>query len=183
MGVQLAKAYGAAHIVTSATGDKAIALVKRLGATVVTDYKLQNIFDAMDDNSVDIVYDNYGAEGTADKAMRVIRPGGSYLLLPHGECYVNKTQGPPCLATHPKKGIRELNYDTGPDFAAHVSQALDELRGLVESRKLAPYLAKTFDLADAANAFNFSSGSGAGGVSSHLGKIVLQNQPAGKLVA
>jgi len=29
------------------------------------------------DNSVDIVYDNYGAEGTADKAMRVLRAGGT----------------------------------------------------------------------------------------------------------
>ena len=31
------------------------------------------------------MYDNYGAEGSADKAMRVLRSGGVYLLMPHGE--------------------------------------------------------------------------------------------------
>ena len=49
-------------------------------------------------------YDNYGAEGTADKAMRTIRAGGVYLMMPHGECFVKKTQGPPCLSANPKDG-------------------------------------------------------------------------------
>ena len=34
------------------------------------------------DNSVDIVYDNYGGSGTPDKAMRVLRPGGVSLIMP-----------------------------------------------------------------------------------------------------
>ena len=42
------------------------------------DYKVLDIFDpgALPDNSVDVVYDNYGAAGTADKAMSKIKPGG-----------------------------------------------------------------------------------------------------------
>ena len=52
-------------------------------------------------------YDNYGAEGTADKAMRTIRAGGVYLMMPHGECFVKKTQGPPCLSANPKDGTVE----------------------------------------------------------------------------
>jgi hypothetical protein len=68
---------------------------------------------------VDIVYDNYGAEGTADKAMHTIREGGVYLLMPHGECYSKRTQGPPCLSANPKAGVRQVNYVTGPDFALH----------------------------------------------------------------
>ena len=39
--------------------------------------------------------------------------GGTYLLMPHGECYENKKQGPPCLSAHPKAGVRQLNYVTG----------------------------------------------------------------------
>lgn len=74
-----------------------------------------DIFDALPDDSVDIVYDNYGADGTADKAMPKIRSGGVYLLMPHGECFVSKSQKPPCLSAHPKPGVSQVNYDTGSD--------------------------------------------------------------------
>jgi NADPH:quinone reductase-like Zn-dependent oxidoreductase len=112
-GIALAKAYGATNIWTATTGDKGTAFVKGLGATLVVDYKKQDIFDALADNSVDFVYDNYGAAGTADKAMRVIRPGGTYLLMPHGACFVDNSQKPPCVAANPKPGVRQLNFATG----------------------------------------------------------------------
>ena len=117
------------------------------------------------------MYDNYGSEGSADKAMRVLRKGGVYLLMPHGECYAKKTQGPPCLSAHPKPGVRQLNYDTGPDFGAHLKEGLDELAGLVQAGGLRATVGKSFRFADAARAFNFSAGGGEGGVNAHLGKI------------
>jgi NADPH:quinone reductase-like Zn-dependent oxidoreductase len=112
-GIALAKAYGATNIWTSTTGDAGTAFVKSLGATRVTDYKKGDIFDALADNSVDYVYDNYGEEGTADKAMRVIRPGGTYLLMPHSTCFLTNSQKPPCVAKKPKAGVRQLNFATG----------------------------------------------------------------------
>ena len=57
VGIELAKAWGAAHIATSTTGAAGIAFVKKLGATMVTDYKVEDIFDALPNDSVDIVYD------------------------------------------------------------------------------------------------------------------------------
>ena len=120
------------------------------------------------------MYDNYGAEGTADKAMRTIRAGGTYLLMPHGECYSQKTQGPPCLSAKPKAGVRQLNYDSSVDFEAHSHQGLQELAGLFEARKLSAHVAKTFRLDEIASAMNFSAGGGAGGVNSnHFGKIAV----------
>ena len=80
---------------------------------------------------------------------------------------------PPCLSAHPKAGVRQLNYDTGPDFGAHALVALDELAGLVASGSLRATVGKTFSLEDVARAFNFSSGGGEGGVSEHVGKISL----------
>ena len=55
-----------------------LAFAKSLGADRVFDYKVLDIFDpgALPDNSVDVVYDNYGAAVTADKAMSKIKPGG-----------------------------------------------------------------------------------------------------------
>ena len=53
-------------------------------------------------------------------------------------------------------------------------QGLQELTALFEAGKLSAQIAKTFSLADAALAFNFSKGGGEGGVSSdHFGKIAI----------
>eukprot|EP01049_Picozoa_sp_SAG25_P006855 SAG25_NODE_536_length_7104_cov_4.295789_2_plen_118_part_00 len=113
--------------------------MKTLGATYVTDYEKEDIFDSLPDDSIDFVCacsrndtvsppssksdasdggvgggvgggadDNYGAEGSADKAMRVLRQGGTYLLMPHGECYVSKKQAPPCLSAKPKHGVTQV---------------------------------------------------------------------------
>jgi len=172
IGIELAKAYGAKHIATATTGE-GFAFVRSLGATFVTDYTKEDIFDVLPDDSVDIVYDNYGAEGTADKAMRTIRAGGVYLMMPHGECFVKKTQGPPCLSANPKDGVTQLNYVTGPDFEAHALAALDELSALFAAGKLSAHIDKAFPLASAAAAFAYSAGPGEGGVGSHIGKIAI----------
>lgn len=174
VGIELAKAWGATNIATATTGAAGIAFVKSLGATFVTDYKVVDIFDALSDDSVDIVYDNYGAEGTADKAMPKLREGGVYLLMPHGECFVTNKQGPPCLSAHPKAGVTQLNYNTGPDFNAHALQGLNELKELVEQKHIRAVVDKQFDLADIKAAFAYSAGSGQGGVGEHIGKISIR---------
>ena len=57
-------------MITSTSGADDIAFAKELGADVVVDYKVQDdIFEKLADDSVDIVFDNYGEKGTADKAM------------------------------------------------------------------------------------------------------------------
>lgn len=172
-GIQLAKAWGAKHIATAASGEAGIAFVKSLGATFVVDYKKEDIFAALPDNSVDIVYDNYGKEGTADLAMRTIRPGGSYLLLPHGGCFSNKSQAYPCVAAHPKENVTQLNYATSPDFLAHGLEGFDRLSQLVEAGQLRPDIDESFTLDKIADAFTYSAGPGAGGVGDHEGKISI----------
>jgi NADPH:quinone reductase-like Zn-dependent oxidoreductase len=104
MGAMNIRALGAGEIITSTSGASNIAFARELGADRVFDYKVQDIFDAgvLPDNSVDVVYDNYGAKGTADKAMRTIKPGGAFLLLPGGE------NG--ALSKHPKHGVKQINF-------------------------------------------------------------------------
>ena len=94
-------------------------------------------------------------------------------MLPHGECFVSKAQAPPCISANPKPGVTQLNYATGPDFAEHALEALDELAALIASAAVQPTVDRSFSLDDAALAFNYSAGSGAGGVSDHVGKISI----------
>lgn len=174
IGIEIAKVYGATNIVTSTTGEASIAFVKSLGATRVIDYKVEDIFAALPDDSVDFVYDNYGADNTADKAMRTLRKGGTYLMMPHGECYVSKKQAPPCISAHPKPGVRQVNYITSVDFQAHALDGLKELTSLFEENKLTAHVAISYELNDIALALNYSAGGGEGGVNNnHFGKIAV----------
>jgi NADPH:quinone reductase-like Zn-dependent oxidoreductase len=106
LGVQMAKALGAAKVITAATGAGPIAWMKALGADTVTDYLKEDIFSALADDSVDAVFDNYAGNGTADRAMPALRSGGTYLLLPHGN-------GQGALSKHPKPGVRQINVRAG----------------------------------------------------------------------
>lgn len=101
LALQFAKAMGAARVVTSATGD-GIALTKSLGADVVVDYHVQDLFDYLPDDSVDIVFDNLGTPGTADRAMRTIKTGGTILVLPGG----NGGK----ISDHPKAGVTQIPF-------------------------------------------------------------------------
>lgn len=56
LAVQMARALGASKIITAATGARAIGWMQSLGADVVVDYKVRDIFDVLEDNSVDAVY-------------------------------------------------------------------------------------------------------------------------------
>ena len=180
LAIEIAKAYGAANIWVAASGAAGAAFVRKLGATEVFDYKTQQgeILDALPDDSVDVVYDNYGGDGSPAKAMRVLRSGGSYLLIPHGACYVSKAQIYPCLALHPKAGVTQLNYDTGPDYAQYTVQGLDELKAMVDAGRITPTIDRTFALNESAAAFNYSAGPGGGGVGDHIGKISITTSTA-----
>ena len=52
--LQMARAWGAAHIATATTGAAGEAFVRSLGATIVTDYEKLDIFDALASDSVGV---------------------------------------------------------------------------------------------------------------------------------
>jgi len=147
MAVQLAKAKsesfhtGVNRVITS-TSAANIPFVKSLGADVVVDYHQAGVFDALPDDSVDIVIDNHGAKGTADKAMRTIKAGGVYILLPGG--------GGGGLSKHPKQGVKQINFGY-TDSSNHTN--LDILAELFNSNQLRAHIFRSFPLANASQAF------------------------------
>ena len=101
------------------------------------------------DNSVDAVFDNYGGNGTADRAMRALRAGGTYLLLPHGN-------GQGALSKHPKPGVRQIDFGD-VDNARH--DTLDQLAAFFDKGALridaggVPGVQRAFGFDDAAQAY------------------------------
>lgn len=141
--IQLAKALGATKVVTAASGE-GISFVKKLGADVVVDFRQQNVFDALPDDSVDIVFDNYGAKGTADRAMRTIRAGGVFLIL--------KSGGGGTISENPKAGVKQVSFGIA-DLSNHNAQ-LDVLGALYEMGMWEPRIQAKYPLTGIKDAFN-----------------------------
>merc|ERR1712190_266608 len=176
IGIQLAKLWGAAHIVTACSSEH-MDFVRSLGADIVVDYHKQSLWEFLPNNSVDFVYDNYGEDGTADKASAPIRPGGKYLMMPHAECFLYATLGlpqaqrPPCTAKFPKDGVSYENFNTIAKFAKGSKEGLDEIRGMFDNGQLVAHVDKVFSRNEIREAYNYSK-------SGHIvGKIAVVPAP------
>jgi len=155
IGIQLAKALGASRVVTAATGP-GIDFVKSLGADVVVDYKKQELSDVLPDDSVDIVFDNFGAKGTADKIMHAIRSGGTFLVLMGGNGGA--------ISKKPKEGVHQVSFG----LATAAKKEMDDLKALFEADKIKPKVMQpVFGLSEVAKAFTRLRSSGV------LGKIAV----------
>ena len=146
--LQIAKNIGA-YVATTATGD-GIEYVKKLGADEVIDYKTQDFSEILKD--YDAVFDTVGGDDF-NKSLKVLKKGGIAVSM---------------IAQADKKLAQELGV-TAQTQATHVTtEALDKLRGLVNSGVVKPNVGKVFPLEQVKDAFIARE---SGEVS---GKIVLQ---------
>lgn len=141
--IQMARWFGAKRIVTAASPANA-ELLGSLGATEVIDYHKSTIWESLAENSVDVVYDNFGAPGTADKAMASLRPGGIFIFLPGKGGALSK---------HPKPGVKQIDYGLA-DSSHH--EDLDALASIVEAGGLKGVVQQHFDLVEIKQALNAS---------------------------
>mmetsp|Transcript_18140 Transcript_18140/g.37231 ORF Transcript_18140/g.37231 Transcript_18140/m.37231 type:complete len:361 (+) Transcript_18140:690-1772(+) len=154
VGLQMAKNWAQVGTVVTACGPSNLAFCASMGADVVVDYTLEDVFDGLEDNSVDVVYDNYGAPGTADKALPKLRSGGVFIFLPgKGGALSNAT----------KDGVTQINYGLA-DSSNHTT--LDALAGMVDEGMLRGHVQQDFTLATVIDAFGASF---AGNVTGKLG--------------
>jgi len=143
--IQLAKQFGAVHVATATSGAANIEFCHDIGADIVTDYKKQEVWSVLNNNSVNVVYDNYGAKGTADAAMPSLTPdGGIYLLLPGGE------DG--ALSKHPKAGVTQLSFGLMIPSLAR----LNTIKSFFEKGELKAHVDEIFDFDHIGDAFAFS---------------------------
>ena len=146
-GIQLARALGAGTILTTTSAANA-AYVKQLGANRTIDYHTANWWDpaVVRPDSVDVVYDCVGQDGTGDRAMSVLRSGGHYVTIT-GQ-----------LARTVKAGVDQhmfINSDTNLDSG----KLLDALRDMAERDALRMRrIQAVFALSEVAQAFQVSEG-------------------------
>ena len=146
--VQLAKNNGI-YVIATASG-KGLELVKELGADEVVDYKSQDLTTLV--KNVDLVADCAGGEAQS-KLFEVLKSGGKLLSI----------AGMPSPELAQKYNI-EARFVSSNLSAKSLENGLS----LVLEGKIKPIIAKTFPLAEAAQAQDFVS---AGGMN---GKVVLE---------
>jgi len=144
VGIQLAKAYGASTVITATGGAANAAFLKTLGADIVVNYHEHELFSTLASNSVDVVYDNYGASGTADKAMPGLKSTGVFVFLP------GKGGG---LSKNPKQGVKQINFGIMLPSAS----LLDEMLGFYQKGKLKAHVGNSYPLTNVSGAFAESS--------------------------
>ena len=135
-GIQMAKAFGARAVWTT-TSLLNFGFVKSLGATRVFDYEHQDWTRLVAEDSVDVVYDTVGEQGSAQRAMRAIKPGGWFVTIA-GE-----------VAPRPKPGVRQKFIHGWMKNAT----ALDEIAALVAAGHLVAEIESVYDLHSIARAF------------------------------
>lgn len=150
VGIQLAKAWGASTVITAASTAN-VALVNALGADIVVDYTKQSIWDVVPNDSVDVVFENLGASGTADKGLAKVKPGGVYVYIA-GDA-----------PTHTKAGV---SVDFCLTDSSHYSH-LEAIAQVANAGKLKPIIDTIYPLSQIGDAF-------ARGATGHtLGKIAI----------
>lgn len=143
LAVQIAKAYGA-HVIGLVTSDTA-AYVQSLGADEVIDYTTADFSQVVSD--LDVVFDVIGRD-YPDKALRVIKPGGTLVsTLPQSL--------PPVAGEAAQRGIRLAGL-----FVEADRLGMTALADLVTRGTLTPTIAATFPLAEAGRAQSNGSGPG-----------------------
>ncbi|ANB10025.1 NADPH:quinone reductase [Streptomyces ambofaciens] len=148
--VQIAKARGA-HVIGTASAAKH-EFLRSLGADETVDYRETDFAEVVKD--VDVVLDTIGGD-TSLRSLRVLRPGGIVVsILPVGsDDFFEEAE---------RLGVRAVRMLVDADRAD-----MREIAGLVESGKLRATIARTFPLADAAEAHAL------GETGRTTGKIVL----------
>ena len=151
---QLARAAGAKHAISSTTSHAKAAQAKTLGFNEVIDTSLEKLGDGvrriMDGYGADIVVDGIGGE-VLSEVLGALAPEGSLTTL--GYSASRKTTIDVTHLIVPQASIRSLNMFLQPP--AVVTDAWKVIVSLLKSGAIKPIVAKTFPLAEAADALRY----------------------------
>jgi len=144
--LQIARAWAPEATIYTTCGTSNLEFCKKMGASVVVDYHVddwQNIVPAL---SADIVFDTVGVSGTAELAYDVLQDGGTFVTIAGALAPSPVARSRPSVKQH-------FFLTDSSDY-----QQLDVLKELVDAGKLTPVLDETFPTAQIADAFRHSMG-------------------------
>jgi NADPH:quinone reductase len=154
---QLARALGAKHAISSTTNHAKAGQAKALGFNEVIDTSLEKLGDGVrritDSYGADIIVDGIGGD-VLSEAVKALALGGSLITL--GYSASRKTTIDVTDLIVPQASIQGLNMFRQPQTT--VRDAWNAIVSLLQSGAIKPIVAKTFPLAEAADALRYLIG-------------------------
>jgi NADPH:quinone reductase len=151
---QLARALGAKHAISSTTNPAKAEQAKALGFNEVIDTSLEKLADGVrritDGYGADIVIDGIGGE-LLSEALKALAPGGSLTTL--GYSASRKATIDVTDLIVPQASILSLNMFRQPQET--IRDAWNAIVPLLQCGAIKPIVAKTFPLAEAADALRY----------------------------
>jgi alcohol dehydrogenase len=172
--IQLAKHLGATVATTTSTNN--VALVKRLGADVVIDYKTQDFEGMLRD--YDVVLHSQDSKAL-EKSLRVLRPGGKLVSIsgPADPAFGQQVGAPApvkwiirLLGSGVRRRARALGIDYSFLFMRANGSQLNEITRLTEAGAIQPVIDKVFPFASTNEAMAYVESGRA------KGKVVIKVQ-------
>jgi NADPH:quinone reductase len=151
---QLARALEAKHAISSTTNHAKAEQAKALGFSEVIDTSLEKLANGVrritDGHGVDIIVDGIGGEVLSD-AVKAFALGGSLITLGYSASRETTIDVTDLIV--PQASMRGLNMFRQPQAA--LTNAWNSIVSLLESGAIKPIVAKTFPLAEAAEALRY----------------------------
>jgi NADPH2:quinone reductase len=151
---QLARALGAKHAISSTTNHAKAKQARALGFAEVIDTSLEKLSDGVrritDGYGADIIIDGIGGE-VLSEALKALALGGSLTTLGYSASRQTTIDVTDLIV--PQASIRSLNMFRQPQAA--VTDAWNAIVPLLQSGAIKPVVAKTFPLAEAAEALRY----------------------------
>lgn len=151
---QLARALGAKHAISTTTNTGKAEQARALGFNEVIDTSLEKLGDGVrritGGHGADVVIDGIGGE-VLSEALRVLAPGGSLTTL--GYSASRKVTIDVIDLIIPQTSIQGFSLFSQPQAA--VTEAWKVIVSLLRSSAIKPILAKSFPLAEAAEALRY----------------------------
>jgi NADPH2:quinone reductase len=151
---QLARALGAKHAISSTTNHAKAEQAKALGFSEVIDTSSEKLGDGVrrvtDGYGADIVIDGIGGE-VFSEAIKALAVGGSLTTLGYSASRQTTIDVTDLIV--PQASIRSLNMFRQPQ--ATIADAWKVIVSLLQSGAIKPIVAKTFPLAEAADALRY----------------------------
>jgi NADPH2:quinone reductase len=151
---QLARAFGTKHAISSTTNSVKAKQAKALGFNEVIDTSVEKLSDGVrritEGYGADIIVDGIGGE-VLSEALKALAPGGSLTTLGYSASRTTTIDVTDLIV--PQASIRSLNMFRQPQAA--VADAWKAIVSLLQSGAIKPIVAKTFPLAEAAEALRY----------------------------
>lgn len=170
--IQLAKHLGATVATTTSTGN--VAMVKRLGADVVVDYKKDDFETILRD--YDVVLNSQDGK-TLEKSLNVVQPGGKLISIsgPPDPAFADAIKAPwfvkqvmRVLSLGTRRKAKRLGIDYSFLFMKASGIQLRQITPLIESGAIRPIVDKVFPFASTNDALAYIESGRA------KGKVVIQ---------